>query len=181
MRATVKPAKLREGLSQKLGAAGENVGLLRQAELPELNGHWDPAKYAIAFLHAARGVCATAETFANGHGIDFKAWYAAWRASVSAADLQLWDRLRDDRVAQEHGDGADFIAVAIPITRGPGMPEMFRNNVLYGGGAAPPASKGGIRFSVDPNRPTSEVCADYLRVARRFVDDFLRNYAHLIP
>lgn len=180
MRVTVDPAKVREALSRKLGSAGENVGLLRQSELPEMNGHWKPAKYAIAVLHAARGVYPTAERFAEGR-LDMPGWYREWRAAIGVNDCALWDQLRDDRAAQEHGDGAEFVRVEIPVTRGPGMPEMFRNNALYGGGAQPSASKGGIRFAAYPDRPASEVAADYLRVAQRFVDDFLREHARLIP
>ena len=41
--------------------------------------------------------------------------------------------------------------------------------------------KGGVRFEAYPNRPVSEVCADYLALSQRLVADFLHDHAHLIP
>jgi hypothetical protein len=38
-----------------------------------------------------------------------------------------------------------------------------------------------FRFAVSPNRAASDVCDDYLRLARRLADDFVRDYARFLP
>jgi hypothetical protein len=38
-----------------------------------------------------------------------------------------------------------------------------------------------FRFAASPNRVASDVCDDYLRLARRFADDFVRDYARFLP
>ena len=86
--------------------------------------------------------------------------------------------MQDQRDADEHGHGADLVSVAIPIA----LEWMPTNTVLLGLGIGdqPTASKGGVRFSAYPDKPASEVCAAYLQLCRRFVDDFLRDHAALI-
>jgi hypothetical protein len=37
------------------------------------------------------------------------------------------------------------------------------------------------RFAASPNRAASDVCDDYLRLARRFADDFVHDYARFLP
>ena len=38
-----------------------------------------------------------------------------------------------------------------------------------------------MRFAGAPNRAASDVCADYLRLAKRFVGEFVRDYARFLP
>ena len=38
-----------------------------------------------------------------------------------------------------------------------------------------------IRFAASPDRAASELCDEYLRLARRFADDFVRDYARFLP
>jgi hypothetical protein len=181
MSATVRPEKLREALNAKLGTAGISVHELQQAEAPELNRHWDPRAIVITFLHAARGVYPTAETFGKSQpGVSFEAWYQGWLSGLGTAEQALWRLLRDERVAQEHGDGAGLTSVFIPIMRGVGMLEIRNNSSPLG---IPPAqgSKGGVRFAAHPSRPASEVCEEILQLCKRFVADFTRDHAHLIP
>jgi hypothetical protein len=38
-----------------------------------------------------------------------------------------------------------------------------------------------IRFAASPDRAASDLCDEYLRLARRFADDFVRDYARFLP
>lgn len=71
----------------------------------------------------------------------------------------------------------------VPITQGDHTPWDYNVALLNlaATGYKPSAWKGGVRFKAYPNRAASEVCAEYKQLAQRFVDDFLRDHAHLIP
>jgi len=85
------------------------------------------------------------------------------------------------RDAHEHGDEAALINVFIPITLDH---SHIEHNVLVlrlaASGFKSSAAKGGIRFQAYADKPASEVCAAYLQLCRRFVDDFLRDHKGLI-
>ena len=48
-------------------------------------------------------------------------------------------------------------------------------------GARPDVRKPLIRFAASPDRAASDLCDDYLRLARRFAGDFVRDYARFLP
>lgn len=176
MAAKVSAEKLENVLRAKLAAARVALHNLREAELPEMNRHWDPAQYIVNFLHAARGVCPVVETFIGQN--PYRAWVAIWeRSKLTPAERELWRRIREARVDQEHGEGAALIPFSIEVTRGNQI-QAYRNAVLLGvDPTGNKCSKGGVRFSVYPDEPASHVCERYYALALRFVDDFLSDHA----
>lgn len=186
-RAKVRPEKLREALSAKQSDAVFKLHELREADKPEINRHWEPQSSAVSFVHAAHGVVPVAETFGDGNPIlpgGFNAWHTRWKSTLSPPELELWKHMYDARRFQEHGEGAGFIPHQIEITQGDQI-QRHHNVVLLGLAATSRTEnrswKGGVRFEAYPNRPVSEVCAEYLALCQRFVADFLRDLAHLIP
>ena len=186
MAATVRPAKLRETLNAKLESATLKLAEIREADQPESNRYWEPGNIVTDFLHATRGVYPVLETFAKGTSLKvpgFEKWRDRWEGQLTASDLKLWRQMRAERVSQEHGEGAELIRDMIPITRGHNTQQPA--NVLLLGLAAQgyknEVSKGGVRFAAYPTRPVSDVCADYLELSNRFVNDFVRDHANLIP
>jgi hypothetical protein len=47
-------------------------------------------------------------------------------------------------------------------------------------GSRPEVRKQRVRFAAYADRAASDVCNDYVRLARRFADDFVRDHAHLL-
>ncbi len=181
MSATVAPAKLKPAINAKLASAGQELYKLGESDKPQLNLFPDPEQYAIAFLHAARGVYPTIETFAEAQvgKAAFKSWIAGWEGARSPNELKLWLRMRTERIHQEHGEGARLLPHMIEVTND-------RTITTYPAavGMIPHHNKswkGVTRLAAYPNVPISEVCKDYLALCQRFVDDFLRDHARLIP
>jgi hypothetical protein len=186
-RAQVRPEKLREALNAKVSDAIFKLHELREADKPEINRYWEPQSAAVSFVHAAHGVVPVAETFGDSNPVlpgGFNAWHIRWKLTLSPSELELWEHMYDARRFQEHGEGAGFIPYQIEITRGD-QPQQTNNVVLLGLAASSRTKnrswKGGVRHEAYPNRPVSEVCADYFALSQRFVADFLRDHAHLIP
>jgi hypothetical protein len=178
-RSAVDPARLRTALHQKLGSAYWRVSDLYNAEQPRFTAT-EPQGIIPHFLTSARGVCLTAETFAEDSWPvgDFRIWLARWEARLASDDLLLWCYMREQRNACEHGDGADLTRFQIPIDQEPDISDknyaaillsMPRNQSRFW--------KDGVRFKVYPDKPVSEVCISYLKLCRRFVDDFLQENA----
>jgi hypothetical protein len=186
MRAIVRPEKLKESLDAKMSEAVLKLHEIAQADKPELNRYNEPRSYAVAFVHAAYGVVPVAETFAEGSALTaagFKKWRGDWQAKLTPLELRLWEEMYDARRFQEHGEGDGLQPFMVEITRGDN-PQMVRSSLVLGLDPSAIDSrswKGGVRFTAYPDRPASEVCADYFLLARRFVDDFLRDHAHLLP
>jgi hypothetical protein len=189
-KAQVRPEKLKEALNTKIAEAVFKLHELREADKPEMNRYLEPLGIAVAFVNAAHGVVPVAETFGDENPVlpgKFKAWHKRWKSSalLLPSELLLWEYMYDARRFQEHGEGAGFIAHQIEITRGDQI--QHHHNVAMLALAASSSGhdnrsfKGGVRFEAYPSRPVSEVCADYLNLSQRFVRDFLRDHAHLIP
>jgi len=176
--ATVAPSKLVNALDTKLSAARRKVLDLQRAEEPRVDGisHHD---LVIHFLKAARGVYPVVKTFHDAwlQGHSFEAWLTSWEQGLIPADLALWQYMQDQRDRDEHGDGADLVSVDIPVMLDHQQPY---NAALYGVGpeGQPKASKGSVRFGKYPHRRVSEVCAEYLTLCQRFMDDYLREPVH---
>lgn len=174
---TVQPAELRPALQAKLSDATWQCHHMREQEQPRLTTHLDLHSIVAHFLPAARGVWPTAQTFAKGQGVDFNAWYQNWLNRLTADECDSRRQLRADRVAQEHGAGADLISYEIDVT---GDPSIILHQGIPGV-ERPRSTKGGVRFAAYPNRPASAVMAEWLALAQRFVADFVRDHAHLLP
>jgi hypothetical protein len=166
MAVTVRPEKLREALGAKLATAVQALYELREADKPMMNRIWEPQNVVVEFLHAAHGVYPIVKTFGeeNLQPAGFRQWVDGWKSGLSATNRHLWQQMNTERVAQEHGEGADLIPHQIEISQ--------IDNRSF---------KGGVRFAAYPDRPVSEVCAEYFDLCQRFGDDFRRDHAHLIP
>jgi len=162
----IRPDMLKNALGAKLAAAAAQLLELREAEQPRLTPHLSPHEIIGAFLLHVRGVYPIVDTFGRAQAgeLMYKAWHETWRNSLTKPDLALWDRLRDDAKHHEHAHGAELVEDEIAVKVDP-------TATRPGGGNA---RKVRVRFAADPNRAASEVCADYLRLARRFVDAFVR-------
>jgi len=85
--------------------------------------------------------------------------------------------MQEQRDWDEHGDGAELVPYAIPIQ----FDHQHFNGVVLGLGpeAHLKGTKGSVRFGRYRERPAGEVCAAYLALCQRFVDDYLREPAHV--
>jgi hypothetical protein len=185
MAVAVRPEKLRAALGAKLLSAVQALNDLREADKPEINRICEPHRQAAEFLHAARGVYPTIKTFGdeNLQPAGFKKWVEEWENSrLSDSERKMWQMMRTARIAQEHGDGA-LIPHQIEVTRGDQI-QVWGNAALLG---IPPEQidkrsfKSGVRLAAYPDRPASEVCAEYFELCQRFAEDFQRDHAYLIP
>lgn len=178
MSTTVRPDNLRAALDAKLAAAMSQLVDLREAEQPRITIHLNPRAIVGTFLLYACGVYPIADAFgrAQAGDLQFDAWYAQWTKSLRDADQAVWKQLRDERVRQEHGEGAALIAVEISVSSDPSItiPQSAP-------GTRTDLRKQILRFAASPNRAASEVCDDYLRLARRFAGDFVRDFARFLP
>lgn len=172
MSTTIRPDNLKAALAAKLAAAMSQVIELREAEEPRLTPHINQRAIVATFLVYACGVYSIAETFGNAHvgPLQFIAWYGQWTQALDDADRTLWTQLRNDRARQENGQGAALIELEVPVASDPLV------TVRPG---ARPVRKQLVRFATSASRAASDVCDDYLRLAKRFADDFVRDYAHL--
>jgi hypothetical protein len=176
-RVTVAPSELARTLHTKLDAAKLKLLDVQKAEQPRGGGSESHRDLVMQFVRSARGVYPVAKTFGKDWlpGNRFKVWRDKWEDGLAAAEQTLWHHVQKLRDIDEHGEGAPLIPVAIPVALDDCVPT---NAALLGLGPGhqPTASKIGAGFSPYPNKPASEVCAEYLQLCRRFVDDFLRDH-----
>jgi hypothetical protein len=177
--ATVDPARLEGALREKLGAAQWKLHELREAEQPRFTPNLEPQTLIAHFLLSARGVHATAKTFAEASWLkgDFAAWRTRWEDSLSPPDVALWDNMQDERDAADHGDGAGLIPIRIPLPRQDCHLQNSTQLLMGLPGYKTDSFKGGMRFEAYPNEPASAVCFKYLELCRRFDADFLQENA----
>jgi hypothetical protein len=170
----VRPDMLKNALGAKLAAAAAQLLELREAEQPRLTPHLSPPEIIGAFLVHVRGIHPIVDVFGRAQAgeLVFKAWHETWRAALSKADLALWDRLRDDHQGHEHG--AELIEDEISVSADASATGHESR------GPRADVRKRRFRFAADPKRPASDVCADYLRLARRFVEDFVRAHEQFL-
>jgi hypothetical protein len=163
MSTTVRPDNLKAALDAKLAAAMSQLVDLREAEQPRVTP-LNPREIVDTFLLYACRVHPIVCTFgkAQAGDLQFDAWYGQWLGNLGDADRALWQRLLDERTRQEHGQGAALIEVEIAQESAPGAHTDVRKRIM--------------RFAAAPNRAASDVCADYLRLAKRFVGEFVRDY-----
>lgn len=131
------------------------------------------------FLRPARGVYPVAKTFHQGwvEGEEFDSWVSSWEQTLKPEELTLWHYMQDQRDWDEHGDGAELVPYAIPIQ----FDHQHFNGVVLGldPEAQLKGTKGSVRFGRYRDRPAGEVCAAYLALCQNFVDDYLREPAHV--
>jgi hypothetical protein len=178
MSSTVRPDNLRAALDAKLAATMSQLAELRETEHPHVTTHLNPRQIVATFLLYARGVYPIVDTFGRaqvGH-LQFDAWYGQWTDGLGDADRALWRQLRDDRVRPEHGEGAALIDVEMSVAADP---SVTPNQSLPG--MRGDVRKRLIRFAAFPDRTASDVCADYLRLTKRFAEDFVREHARFLP
>ncbi len=178
MSATIRPDNLRTALDAKLAAALSQLVELREAEQPRVTLHLSPREIVGAFFLYASGVYPIADKFGRAQAgeLQFNAWYEQWMKTLSSANGALWRQLRDARVRQERGQGVELIEVEISIASDPSTGSRQSQH-----GAPVDAHKQAVRLAAHPDRPASDVCNDYLQVARRFAHDFLREHARFLP
>jgi hypothetical protein len=178
MSTTVRPDNLRAALDAKLAAAMSQLVELREADQPRVTLHLNPREIVETFLLYACRIQPIVDTFgrAQAGDLQFDAWYEQWTGSLAEADRALWKELRDERVRHDLGLGHALIEAEIPI---PSDPSTAPQPSAPGDQAE--LRKRVIRFPASPNRAASDVCDDYLRLARRFAHDFVRDYARFLP
>jgi hypothetical protein len=159
MSSTVRPDNLRAALDAKLAAAMSQLAELREAEQPRVT-HLNPREIIDTFLLYACRVYPIADTFGREQAGDlqFEAWYGQWLGKLDEADRALWQQLRDERERA-------LIEAQLPVHIETQTDTRKRL----------------VRFAGAPTRAASDVCADYLRLAKRFVGEFLRDYARFLP
>lgn len=170
MSSTLRPDNLKAALDAKVAAGMAQLAEVREMEQPRLTPHLNPREIVGAFLLYARGIFPMLRTFGSTQAgeLQFNAWYEQWVKALSDADRALWKQLGDD-----HGAGltdVEISAVADPSVAPPASSS----------GARPDVRKRIVRFAAYANRPASNVCGDYLRLARVFIHDFLRDHARFL-
>ena len=178
----IGPEKLKDAIDAKLDAARLSLHELQQAEQPECNRYTEPHRYVVEFLQAAGGAFSILKAFGEDRlqPAPFGRWLEAWGHTLTPEQLDLWRAIGTEPVSQEHGEEELLISTWIPITRGP-MPEDFTNYTELGIPRAPAPTKGAVRFRAYPDKPASEVCAEFLKLMQKVVADFLHQHAHLVP
>lgn len=178
MSTTVRPDNLRAALDAKLAAAMSQLVELREADDPRVTLHLNPREIVETFLLYACRIQPIVDTFgrAQAGDLQFDAWYGQWTESLGDADRALWKELRDERVRHDLGLGHALIEVEIPAASDPSITGQQPVPGVEG-----QIRKKAVRFPAFPNRAASDVCDDYLRLARRFAHDFVRDYARFLP
>jgi hypothetical protein len=182
MKSSVRPEQLEEAVKAEVDAAMLSLRELQQAEQPECNQYTEPQKYLADFLRAARGVFSVVKTFGenNLQPAPFKRWVEAWQHTLKPEQLGLWKAIGTESVAEEPAEEGPLLSTWIPITRGR-LPEDFTNYAELGIARPSGPTKRAVRFRAYPDKPASEVCAEYLTLMQKLVADFLRQHAQLVP
>ena len=178
MSSSLRPDNLRAALDAKLAAAMSQLAELREAEQPRATVHLNPREILGTFLQYTCRVYTIADTFGRMQAGDlqFDAWYAQWLGGLVETDRALWQQLRDERVRRDLGFSTELIEVEIAVPSDPSI--TLRQAAPH---ARAEVRKRFIRFAAAPNRAAADVCDDYLRLARRFASDFVRDYARFLP
>jgi hypothetical protein len=182
-KATVRPEKWRATANEKIALAQHHWYELVQSERPEQNRYFDAPNYLAHLVGAARGVYQVTETLV---GLNYKPW--PWRdrsvkTRLTPTELALWRTMRDVRVAEEHGEGADLIQWQVPLPTGALSAAQISPN--FAALRIPPSERGEggskltARFGAYPDRPASEVAREYIELCNRFADDFEREHQRL--
>lgn len=179
--ARIRPEALQYVLLERLNRGMRLRVKLWEAEQPRITFDLDSTEIIGHFLIAVRSVYAKAETFYEGQTDDrfrSSAWYKGWLAGLTPDQDAIWRRLREERAAEEHGEGAALIQFNVDVSADPSI-TLYMQPIA--GAEQSKVWKPVARFAADPNRPTNEVCAEYLGICQLFVHDFLRDHGRLPP
>jgi hypothetical protein len=174
----IRPDMLKSALAAKLAAATAEIARLREAEEARLTPHLNPREIVATALRHTRGVYAIADTFGKAQAGDlvFNAWYDTWRTGLPKAGLALWRELGADSAEPGPRLDPELIDDEISVAADPSIvTHPFQKS------SWPQVPKRRVRFAAHANRPASDVCDDYLKLARRFVDDFIRANERFLP
>jgi hypothetical protein len=177
MSTTVRPDNLKAALDAKIAAAMSRLVELREADEPRITPHLNAKESVTTFLQYAGRVQPIAEAFGREQAGDlqFEAWYGEWTERLGEPDRALWKQFRDERVRQDLGLGTELIEVELAVPADPAATAREP-----GPGASAQVGKRVVRFAAAPNRSASDVCYDFARLARRFAQDFVRDYARFL-
>ncbi len=177
MSSSLRPDNLRAALDAKLAAAMSQLDELREAEQPRVTLHLNPREIVGTFRQYSCRVYVICDTFGRMHAGDlqFDTWYSQWTDKLGEAERALWKQFREERVRLDLGLGTAFIEAEIPV---PSNPAITARESAPG---AHEVRKRFVRFAAAPTRAASAVCDDYLRLAKRFAQDFVRDYARFLP
>jgi hypothetical protein len=177
MSTSVRPDNLKAALDAKLAAAMSQLAELREAEQPRVTLHLNPREIIEMFLLYLCRIQPIADAFGRTQAGDlqFDAWYGQWLEKLGDADRALWKQLREERARQERGKEAALVEVEISVPSDPSI--SVQQSMPFVGAAVP---KRLFRFAASPSRPASDVCEDYLRLAKSFAHDFVRDYARFL-
>jgi hypothetical protein len=164
-------------LDAKFAAALSRLIELGEADQPRATLHLSPREIIGAFFDYVRSVYRIADIFGRAQvgELQFNAWYQQWWGKLDDADRALWRYVRGDGVRQDQLHSADLIDVEISV---PAEHSVTGSQSLPG---MPDVRKQLVRFAAYPNRAASDVCADCLRLARRFAHDFVRDHERFLP
>jgi hypothetical protein len=178
MSSTVRPDNLRAALDARLAAAMSQAIELREAELPRVTPHLNLREIVVTFLQYARGVHGIVEAFGKAQVGDLQlaAWSAQWTQALSNEDRILWRQLSDEPGMPAPPPGAALVDLEISVAPDPSI--TGEHPAL---GTRGDVRKKLVRFAAYPSRSASDVCGDYLRLAKRLAHDFVRDHARFLP
>jgi len=178
MSTTIRPDNLRAALDAKIAAALSQLAELREAEQPRVTPHLNAREIVGRFLLYANGVFPIADTFgkAQAGDLQFNAWHDQWLGKLNDADRLLWKHLHDDRTRQQPGERPELIDVEISVASDPSITSQPSSP-----GARADVRKRLVRFASQPSRAASAVCDEYLRLAKRFAEDFVLDHSRFLP
>ena len=172
MSSTLRPDNVKAALAAKLAAAMAQLAELREAEQPRLTTHLSARELIGALLGYARSVPAVATAFGKAHAgeLQFDSWHDQWVKALNDADRALWKQL-----GAPQGEGAALVDSEIIVDRDPAAAASQQKPAEHAG-----ARKRLVRFAAYPERAASDVCRAFVWLAKRFADDFLRDYARFV-
>ncbi len=178
MSTTVRPDNLRAALAAKLAAATSQFVELREAEQPHVTPHLNPREIVGTFLLYASGIYPIADTFgrAQAGDLQFDAWYRQWMETLDDVDRAHGSNCATNVRDKNAGKQPALIEREISVSADPSI--VVDESAP---GARADVRKKLVRFAASPDRAASDLCDEYLRLARRFADDFVRDYARFLP
>jgi hypothetical protein len=178
MSSTVRPDNLRAALDARLAAAMSQAVELREAELPRVTPHLNAREIVGAFLQYARGVHAIVDAFGKAQVGDLQlaSWHAQWTQALSHDDRALWRQLSDEPGMPAPPPGAALVDLEISVAPDPSI--TGEHPAL---GTRADVRKKLVRFAAYPSKAASDVCGEYLRLAKRLAADFVRDHARFLP
>jgi hypothetical protein len=165
MSATVRPDNLKAALDAKIAAALAQLAELRESEEPRITPHLNPRELVASLLLYAHGIYSVASSFGRAQvgELQYEAWYEQWKQALGDADRGVWRELSEGGA---NAQGGGLIDVEILVTGVSSAPHDTRKRVC--------------RFAAYPQRSASDLCAELLRLGKRFAGEFMRDHARFL-